>query len=75
MDDIATRPNGGIVGAAGRADLWMFLLVTAGLGWLMWPRPQKGDRGRRKLDGARMRRLSRAEHNLRDGEPMAGYGA
>ncbi|MGH7063969.1 MAG: hypothetical protein ACREET_07810 [Stellaceae bacterium] len=77
MSNALIKSDGGIASAAARADVWLFLLVAAGLGWLMWPRsaPSSNSRPRHgKPDGAD-RSLSRSERNLRDGEPMAGYGA
>ncbi len=78
MSDISIKSDGGIASAAARADVWLFLLVAAGLGWLMWPRsaPNSDSRHRHgKPNGGADRSLSRSERNLRDGEPMAGYGA
>jgi hypothetical protein len=78
MSDALIKSDGGIASAAARADVWLFLLVAAGLGWLMWPRsgPDNGSRPRPgKPNGTGDRSLSRSERNLRDGEPMAGYGA
>jgi hypothetical protein len=74
MNDISTKPNGGVVSPVARVDLWMFLMVAASLGWLMWPRSREIDR-RGKPGAAALRTLSRSERNLLEQEPMAGYGA
>jgi hypothetical protein len=74
MNDISSKSDGGIANPAVRVDLWMFLLVAAGLGWLMWPR-SRGTARAGTPNGAALRALSRSERNLREHEPMAGYGA